>query len=97
MTVIYDDPSLWPIIELDLFFSYWMVAAGVVVVYDWVLSLGQEIELIWATLVSHYYAVSRYTLYCDTILCCVSSAIYAISLSARCRVSEIQTSELGSI
>lgn len=24
-----------------------MIAAGVVVVYDWVLTLGQEVELIW--------------------------------------------------
>ncbi|KAG1737342.1 hypothetical protein EDD22DRAFT_852184 [Suillus occidentalis] len=29
------------------FYSYWIVAAGVMVVYDWALTVGQEIELIW--------------------------------------------------
>ncbi|KAG2109958.1 uncharacterized protein F5147DRAFT_772803 [Suillus discolor] len=47
MTYISNDPSWWPIINLNIFFSYLGVAAGVVVVYDWVLTLGQEIELIW--------------------------------------------------
>ncbi|KAG1779003.1 hypothetical protein EV702DRAFT_1089394 [Suillus placidus] len=40
-----------------------MVAAGVVVVYDWVLTLGQEIELIWRqrwSLMTVLYLVIRY-------------------------------------
>ncbi|KAG2107136.1 uncharacterized protein F5147DRAFT_837409 [Suillus discolor] len=47
MTFISNDPSWWPTINLGVFDSYWMVAAGIIVVYDWVLTLGQEIELIW--------------------------------------------------
>ncbi|KAG2103738.1 uncharacterized protein F5147DRAFT_654645 [Suillus discolor] len=47
MTYVSNDPSYWPDINLDIFVSYWTVAAGVVVVYNWVLTLGQEIELIW--------------------------------------------------
>ncbi|KAG1778966.1 hypothetical protein EV702DRAFT_1089008 [Suillus placidus] len=43
MTLVSNDPSLWPLISSSLFFSYWSVAAGVVVVYDWVLTLGQEV------------------------------------------------------
>ncbi|KAG2341270.1 hypothetical protein BDR05DRAFT_965752 [Suillus weaverae] len=42
MTVILNDPSWWPIINSSIVFSYWTVAASAVVVYDWVLTLGQE-------------------------------------------------------
>ncbi|KAG2099899.1 uncharacterized protein F5147DRAFT_655732 [Suillus discolor] len=48
MTIVSDDPSWWPLIDSNIVLSYWIVAAGVVVVYDWVLILGQEVELIWA-------------------------------------------------
>ncbi|KIK34828.1 hypothetical protein CY34DRAFT_812636, partial [Suillus luteus UH-Slu-Lm8-n1] len=44
----------------DLHFA---VAAGVVVVYDWVLTIGQEIELIWRqrwSLMTVLYLVIRY-------------------------------------
>ncbi|KAG1798975.1 uncharacterized protein HD556DRAFT_164785 [Suillus plorans] len=40
-----------------------MVAAGIVVVYDWVLTLGQEIELIWRqrwSLMTMLYLIIRY-------------------------------------
>ncbi|KAG2101136.1 hypothetical protein BD769DRAFT_1393814 [Suillus cothurnatus] len=47
MTVVSNDPSWWPQIILSLFYSYWSAATGIVVIYDWVLTLGQEIELIW--------------------------------------------------
>ncbi|KAG2744734.1 hypothetical protein P692DRAFT_201869084 [Suillus brevipes Sb2] len=63
MTVVSDDPSWWPIIHSQLFYSYWIVASGVVVVYDWVLTLGQEIELIWKqrwSLMTVLYLVIRY-------------------------------------
>ncbi|KAG2114913.1 hypothetical protein BD769DRAFT_1673367 [Suillus cothurnatus] len=42
---------------------YWIVAAGVVVVYDWVLTIGQEIDLIWRqhwSLMKAMYLVIRY-------------------------------------
>ncbi|KAG2094202.1 uncharacterized protein F5147DRAFT_657205 [Suillus discolor] len=47
MTVVSNDPSWWPVINSNIISSYWIVAAGTVVVYDWALTLGQEIELIW--------------------------------------------------
>ncbi|KAG1805609.1 hypothetical protein EV424DRAFT_1351042 [Suillus variegatus] len=47
MTYVSNDPSWWLYISFDIFSSYWNFAAVVVVVYDWVLTLGQEIELIW--------------------------------------------------
>ncbi|KAG1761469.1 hypothetical protein EDD22DRAFT_1032477 [Suillus occidentalis] len=48
MTFVSNDPSWWPFINLDVFDSYWIVVTGVVVAYDWALTVGQEIELIWA-------------------------------------------------
>ncbi|KAG2075412.1 hypothetical protein BDR04DRAFT_39791 [Suillus decipiens] len=49
MTVVSNDASWWPLIGLNIFQSYWTVAASIVMVYDWVLTLGQEIELIWVS------------------------------------------------
>ncbi|KAG1784707.1 uncharacterized protein HD556DRAFT_1451453 [Suillus plorans] len=49
ITSVSNDPSDWPYISSEFFFSYWTVATGVVVIYDWVLTLGQEIELIWVS------------------------------------------------
>ncbi|KAG1778346.1 hypothetical protein EV702DRAFT_1044653 [Suillus placidus] len=87
MTVVSDDPIWWPIINWNIVFSYWTVAAGAVVVYDWVLTLGQEIELIW-----HGWQITltpkcfRYVILDYHIL---SHSKYAIGLADRCRVSEI--------
>ncbi|KIK33403.1 hypothetical protein CY34DRAFT_813638 [Suillus luteus UH-Slu-Lm8-n1] len=63
MTFVSNDTSWWSVINVDLFYSYWMIAAGVVVVYDWVLTIGQEIELIWRqrwSLMTVLYLVIRY-------------------------------------
>ncbi|KAG1802010.1 uncharacterized protein HD556DRAFT_1493638 [Suillus plorans] len=63
MTSISNDPIWWPTINFNISFSYLAVAAGVVVVYDWVLTLGQEIELIWRqrwSLMTVLYLTIRY-------------------------------------
>ncbi|KAG1798419.1 uncharacterized protein HD556DRAFT_1440128 [Suillus plorans] len=63
MTLVSNDPSSWPIINSNIHSSYFSVAIGVVVVYDWVLTLGQEIELIWRqrwSLITVLYLVIRY-------------------------------------
>ncbi|KAG2073062.1 hypothetical protein BDR04DRAFT_1095537 [Suillus decipiens] len=63
MTIVSNDPSWWPMISRGIFFSYWTVSASVVVVYDCVLTLGQEIELIWrqrCSLMSVLYLMIRY-------------------------------------
>ncbi|KAG1810008.1 uncharacterized protein HD556DRAFT_20695 [Suillus plorans] len=63
MTVILNDPSWWPFINSSILYSYWIVAAGFVVVYDWVITLGQEIDLIWTqrwSLMTVLYLVIRY-------------------------------------
>ncbi|KIK35664.1 hypothetical protein CY34DRAFT_811984 [Suillus luteus UH-Slu-Lm8-n1] len=63
MTFVSNDPSWWSYIDLRFLSSYWLVAAGVVMVYDWVLTIGQEIELIWRqrwSLMTVLYLVIRY-------------------------------------
>ncbi|KAG2354556.1 hypothetical protein BDR07DRAFT_1494373 [Suillus spraguei] len=63
MTLVSNDPSWWPLISSNMLFTYWLFAAGVVVAYDWVLTLGQEIELIWMkhwSLMTVLYLVMRY-------------------------------------
>ncbi|KAG2358368.1 hypothetical protein BDR07DRAFT_285927 [Suillus spraguei] len=61
--IISNDPSWWPLISSNMFYSYWTVAAGVVLIYDWMLTLGQEVELIWRqrlSLMTVLYLVIRY-------------------------------------
>ncbi|KAG1795303.1 uncharacterized protein HD556DRAFT_377275 [Suillus plorans] len=47
MTVVLNDPTWWSAINAYSFASYFIVAACVVVAYDWALTFGQEVELIW--------------------------------------------------
>jgi len=45
--IFLNDPMWWPLINGYRVYSYFVVAASVAVVYDWVLNFGQELELIW--------------------------------------------------
>ncbi|KAG2113864.1 uncharacterized protein F5147DRAFT_35582 [Suillus discolor] len=47
MTLVSDDPSWLPTINFFYLSSYFVVAASVMVIYDWVLTLGREVELVW--------------------------------------------------
>ncbi|KAG2107482.1 uncharacterized protein F5147DRAFT_837387 [Suillus discolor] len=47
MTIVSDDPTWWPFINVHRFASYFAVAAFVVITYDWALTFGQEVELVW--------------------------------------------------
>ncbi|KAG1817915.1 hypothetical protein EV424DRAFT_1556708 [Suillus variegatus] len=79
MTFISDDPSYWPHIGFNVFLSYWTVAAVVVMVYDWVLTLGREIEHIWRkrwSLITVLYLIIRY-------IGIPYSIIYAIGVADR--------------
>ncbi|KAG1798442.1 uncharacterized protein HD556DRAFT_1440148 [Suillus plorans] len=85
MTKISDDPSWWSFIDDHDFYSYWRVAAGFVVVYDWALTLGQEIELIWGqrwSLITVLFLVVH-TLYWNAIFCYRRSGIYPNILADR--------------
>ncbi|KAG2342489.1 hypothetical protein BDR05DRAFT_948872 [Suillus weaverae] len=57
MTLILNDPNLWPFIDLNRIYSYFIVAASAGVMYDWVLTFGQEVELIWVRYLGILYAV----------------------------------------
>jgi hypothetical protein len=52
MTIISNDPTLWPTINVTRSFSYFTVAAFVGAAYDWALTVGQEVELVWVRRVS---------------------------------------------
>jgi hypothetical protein len=61
--IVSNDPTWWPIINANLIFSYFAVAASVGVMYDWTLTMGQEIELIWRqrwSLMTFLYLTVRY-------------------------------------
>ncbi|KAG2109612.1 uncharacterized protein F5147DRAFT_836570 [Suillus discolor] len=61
MTLVSNDPSWRPFINSNICYS--IVAAAFVVVYDWVLTLPQEIDLIWTQRWSYMtmlYLVIRY-------------------------------------
>ncbi|KAG2075467.1 hypothetical protein BDR04DRAFT_1115004 [Suillus decipiens] len=45
------------IINSDVVYSYWTVGASIVVVYDWILTLGQEVELIRIRYIGISYSV----------------------------------------
>ncbi|KAG2367002.1 hypothetical protein BDR07DRAFT_382387 [Suillus spraguei] len=47
MTIVSNDPIWWPAINSYRILSYFLVAAFTGVTYDWALTFGQEVELIW--------------------------------------------------
>ncbi|KAG1804755.1 uncharacterized protein HD556DRAFT_476432 [Suillus plorans] len=47
MTLISNDPSWWPLIVSFRNSSYFVVASSTAMVYDWALTFGKEIELVW--------------------------------------------------
>ncbi|KAG2352073.1 hypothetical protein BDR07DRAFT_1423992 [Suillus spraguei] len=56
MAIVSNDPARWPAINayrfaIQLFCSF-AVATFVGVMYDWILTFGQEVELIWVSRVS---------------------------------------------
>ncbi|KAG2357150.1 hypothetical protein BDR07DRAFT_1491076 [Suillus spraguei] len=46
MTIVSDDPAVWPLVRSSRLSSYFVAAGSTVVVYDWALTFGQEFELI---------------------------------------------------
>ncbi|KAG1736799.1 hypothetical protein EDB19DRAFT_1910132 [Suillus lakei] len=69
MTVVSNDPNMWPLIIFHRIFSYFTVAALTAVLYDWVLTFGQEFDLVWRkrwSFMTVLYISVRYTgiIYC---------------------------------
>lgn len=46
MTIVSDDPTWWPFVSYSSLINHFVAASSTVVVYDWVLTFGQEFELI---------------------------------------------------
>lgn len=47
MTFISNEPTWWSLINVYRVSSYFVVASATAVAYDWVLTFGQEFELVW--------------------------------------------------
>ncbi|OAX30970.1 hypothetical protein K503DRAFT_806511 [Rhizopogon vinicolor AM-OR11-026] len=63
MTVVSNDPIWWPVINSYHIASYLQAVSFTVVTYDWVLTFGQEIELVWrqrCSLMTVLYLSVRY-------------------------------------
>lgn len=63
MTLVSNDPSWWPTINSNRVASYFMVASCAGIIYDFMLTLGQEVELVWMqrwSLMSILYLGVRY-------------------------------------
>ncbi|KAG1834296.1 hypothetical protein DFJ58DRAFT_847654 [Suillus subalutaceus] len=63
MTLVSNDPSWWPVINGNIIFSYLIVTASTGLIYDWALTFGQEVELIWRqrwSLMTFLYLSVRY-------------------------------------
>ncbi|KAG1738361.1 uncharacterized protein EDB91DRAFT_1337037 [Suillus paluster] len=58
MFIIPNNPSWWPVINFNRVYSYSVVASCVAVIYDWALTFGQEVELIWARYAAIPYALN---------------------------------------
>ncbi|KAG2034961.1 hypothetical protein BDR03DRAFT_963719 [Suillus americanus] len=83
MTIVSNDPTWWPTISSYLVSSYSLVASFVVVTYDWALTLGQEVELVWRqrwSLMTVLYLSVRYLGILYAALYMLSS-VTAISLT----------------
>ncbi|KAG1796241.1 uncharacterized protein HD556DRAFT_1307003 [Suillus plorans] len=63
MTLVSNDPSWWPTIDQNIFYSYFVVVSCAAVIYDWGLTFAQEVELIWRqrwSMMTVLYLTARY-------------------------------------
>ncbi|KAG2093886.1 uncharacterized protein F5147DRAFT_779167 [Suillus discolor] len=81
MSTISNDPTWWPTISAYRFCSYFAVAAFVAVTYDWALTFGQEVELVWRqpwSLMTVMYICVRYLGILSAVLVTLSWMLYII-------------------
>ncbi|KAG2141201.1 uncharacterized protein EDB93DRAFT_643424 [Suillus bovinus] len=89
MTLVSDDPVWWPSINSYRIASYFIVAASAGVMYDWVLTFGYEVELIWRqhwSLMTGLYLSARYL---GIIYAAIGLLIYVPTISLTGAVSRI--------
>ncbi|KAG1798108.1 uncharacterized protein HD556DRAFT_219982 [Suillus plorans] len=89
MTLVSDDPVWWPSINSYRIASYFIVAASAGVMYDWVLTFGHEVELIWRqhwSLMTGLYLSARYL---GLVYAAIGLLIYVPTISLTDAVSHI--------
>ncbi|KAG2348013.1 hypothetical protein BDR05DRAFT_600889 [Suillus weaverae] len=89
MSSVSDDPSWWTLVNSNRVYSYFIAASSVVVAYDWVLTFGHEVELVWrqrwsfttALFLSVRYIGVLYAAYvCLSSWCCATDGSLTISV-----------------
>ncbi|KAG2143543.1 uncharacterized protein EDB93DRAFT_1251961 [Suillus bovinus] len=86
MTIVSNDPTWWPTINANRVSSYLVVAAFVGVTYDWALTSGQEVELIWRqrwSLMTVLYLSARYL---GILVTALNVLVTATLYCHRCRI-----------
>ncbi|KAG2145395.1 uncharacterized protein EDB93DRAFT_1288651 [Suillus bovinus] len=61
MSSVTDDPGRWTLINLNRDYTDYIAASSVVVAYDWALTFGQEVELVWLSLVRSAVLTSKFS------------------------------------
>lgn len=67
----------WPTIKLFRFYSYFAVASFAVLIYEWVLTFGQEIELVWTKRWS-LMTILYMSLRCTGIISTISTVLWTL-------------------
>ncbi|OAX31544.1 hypothetical protein K503DRAFT_75904 [Rhizopogon vinicolor AM-OR11-026] len=84
MTIVLNDPGVWPVFSYFRAMSYFEVACFTAVVYDWALTFGQEFELVWRqrwSLMTFLYLSVRYMGIPYTAYVCTAKNIPSVSLT----------------
>jgi hypothetical protein len=81
MTLVSDNSSWWPLVNSNRIGNYFSVASSVGVIYDWSLTFGREVELVWRprwSLMTYLYFGARYG---GTIYAVISILVSVPSIS----------------
>ncbi|KAG1776700.1 hypothetical protein EV702DRAFT_1279221, partial [Suillus placidus] len=84
-----NDPSWWPFISSALISSYFVAAGSAGIMYDWALTFGQEVELIWRqrwSLMTLLYLSVRYV---GILFAVINILLYIPTVSETDAVSQI--------
>jgi hypothetical protein len=96
--MISNDPAWWPVIDAYHFLSYFVVAACVGVMYDWALTFGQEVELIWMqpwSLMTVLYLSVRYLGLINAVLDMQSGLPTILLTDTECFISYLVRNWIG--
>jgi hypothetical protein len=60
MSSVSDDASWLALVDAYRVYGYFIAASSVVVLYDWALTFGQEIDLVWVSSIPITRATGQY-------------------------------------